>query len=426
VEVETMKINKKSIQIDILVLIPFLVFVYIYETRLLVFFFSQPISAYYAHIEFAFKLGETDALSSPHFLYQLLVIAAVNLFYPNNGKPNLADYLAAGQLVSTGVCIVLFILLYLLFRHVLKRIGFHYSFFSALAALTLMVASAINVLVFVDRHSYFGYLPLNVLNGPTLTLLKVFTLPLFFLADAIFSVAHSSNKWLVPGAALLSVLSALAKPSFTVILLPAVGLLVGYKLLRKEYINWMLLLFGIILPSIIVLGWQYYVSYVSQWGELSRDDKFGATRIGFYPFGQFIAWKVPLFLLLPKMILSILFPLVVYVAYWKRAIKNFRFNFAWLIFLFGCLSTYFFVEIYIGSGQISRAGNFTWSGLIGVFIIFVAAGLFFVKQILEHPPGEKIAWLRLGASITALVLHVVFGLLWYFNQFLLFSKSFRY
>lgn len=421
-----MKIKKNSIWIDIFVLIPCLIFVWIYQTRLLSFIFSHRVTAYIGHVEIAFKWATTGALSSPHFLYQLLVIGAANLFYPKGGKPGLPDYMAAGQLVSTGIYIVLFTFLYLLFRRVLRRHELRNLLFAALMALVFMVVSAINILVFVDNHFYFGYLPPETYNVPTHPLLKLFALLLFFVAVAIFSPARSANKWLVAGAALLSVLSVLAKPSFTVILLPALGLLVGFKILRREYINWPLFLFGILVPSIIALGWQYYVSYASQWGVLARAKLFHATHIGFVPLGQFIIWKVPLFLLLPKLILSILFPLVVYVAYWKSAIKNFRFNFAWLIFLFGCLSTYFFVEIYIKSGEIAGSGNFTWSGLIGVFILFVAAGLFLVKQILERLPGEKTPWLRLGASITALTLHVVFGILWYFDQFQLFSWSIKY
>jgi hypothetical protein len=370
------------------------------------------------HVEFARKWAETNDLGLPHFLYQSLVIVAAKLFFPGGEQ---LDYLAAGRLVSTSVYVALFVLQFLMIRLVIGRGGLRFSLLAALMAWALMIVAPINILYSVDQHSYFGYLPQETYNVPSHPLMKTLALPLFFLAEAIFLRVSSTGRYpLVGAAALLSVLVALAKPSFTVILLPSAGLLVGYKVVRRAYINWNLLLFGFLVPSIIVLGWQYFVSYATQWGSLSRP--YQATRIGFVPFAQFTRWDVPLSLLLPKLILSIFFPLVVYATHWKLATRDFRFNFAWLIFLFGCLSTYLFAEIYVETGEVASAGNFTWSGLAGVFILFIAAGIFLVRRTIEPQPGTKREWLPLGASFLALALHVIFGVIWYFDQFRLFTE----
>jgi hypothetical protein len=417
---------KKTIWQDILVLIPFLGILYFYETHLLMFYFGETHSTYYQHVQFAQLMAETGKVSIPHFLYQILVIATSNLFYTNNGVPVFENLLKGGYLVSVSVTFVLFGLLYFLFRRAINREGVWYSIQSALMGMFFMMGSAINVLFILDKHTYFGYLPLNVYNSPTYTLLKLSSLPLFLLACKTFAPSNNKNWWLIPGSALFTILSALSKPSFIVIILPAVGLMMVYKLLAKEYINWRLFLIGMVLPSVIVLGWQYYISYATAWQNLDRL-QFPPTRIAFMPFGQFIRWNVPLPLLFPKLLLSILFPLIVYFAYWETARKDLTFNLGWLIFIFGCISTYSFVEITLSgkqAGLVSGAGNFTWSGLIGVYILFVAAALFFLRQnfgYLVFANDNRHPRLRLTISLIALALHLVFGLIWYFNQFHIFS-----
>jgi len=419
-----LRLNKKTALPELLILTLFLALLYFYETHLLTFYFGEKLSTYRTHVLFALEMVQKGSLISPHFLYQLLVVAVANLFYPG-AVPTMGNFMKAGYVVSVGVTILLFISLYIIFRRVVKRDDIWSPLISALMAGFFMVGSAVNVLKFIDGHYYFGYLPLNVHNGPTHPLLKLWAVPLFLMAAGIFIPARASNKWLIGGTALFSVLSAVTKPSFTVIILPAVGLLVGKRMLKKEYINWSFLLFGLVVPSLIVLAWQYHISYASGWGQLARNIQI-ATRIAFIPFGQFIKWQVPLGLILPKLVLSILFPLVVYFAYWKTARKDLRFNLGWLVMLFGCLSTYFFAEVFIKKGWegiVSQSGNFTWSGLIGVYILFVAAALFFLKQNTEFPPAGRSGWLRLGISLFALALHLGFGLVWYFDQSRVFAEK---
>lgn len=422
-----LKLQRRAIWRDILVFAPFLLFVFVYEANLLTFYFSHEKSAYGAHVQFAFLMATAEKISIPHFLYQALVIVTGNLLY--GGQPILGNLLKAGYLVSLSVTLALFSLLYVLFLKAINRDGVRYSIFSVLMAVFFTVGSAVNALYFLDKHAYFGYLPLNVYNGPTHSLLQLFSIPLFLIVSRIFIPSKINARWLVPGGALLTILATLAKPSFTVIILPAVGLIIVYRALKKEYINWNLFLWGLAAPSLAILGWQYYISFGSQWENMNRifsNVKIYPTRIGFAPFGQFIAWEVPLNLLLPKLFLSILFPLTVYVSYWKTARRDLIFNLGWLVFLFGCISTYFFVEIVIAEnrmGKVSRAGNFTWSGLIGVYTLFVAAALFFLRQIFQQPATEKTDWRRLGFVLVVMALHLVYGIFWYFDQFRVFTEK---
>jgi len=418
--------KKRTIWWDSLVIIPFLVFIFFYETNLLSFFFNAQRSTYHAHVEFALKMVEIGNVI-PHFLYHLLVIGVSSLFPPTCCTPILETYLMSGYLVSVVIAIALFVMLFIVFRQVIKRNGIGYSLLVVGMALFFMMGSAINALTFLDHHALFGYFPLNVYNSPTYTLLKLVSVPLFLISLKIFMPSKTKNYWLVLGSALCSILCAISKPSFTVIIIPALGLVVIYKLWKKDYIDWILLLLGILLPSAIVLGWQYSISFGSGWENIDRvldQIKIVPTRIAFVPFGQFVKWGVPLYLLLPKLLLSVLFPLTVYITFWKKSQKDLIFNLGWLLFLFGCLSTYLFVEIRLtGKGGITQSGNFGWSGLIGLYILFISASLFWLKQISGHLPTEKSDGWRFGITIFALALHWVFGIIWYFDQFRLFSEK---
>ena len=414
-------LEKKFFQIS-LVLIPFLSLISLYETKVLSIFFSTTRRTYYQHVQLAFVMAETGKIYSPHFLYQFLVIGTTNLIFPDRSSFLLENYLKSGFLVSVIVSIALFILLFIIFRQVIKRNGIGYSILAAVMASFFMIGSAINALFFLDQHALFGYLPLNIYNSPTYTLLKLVSIPLFFLTIKIFEQSYSKRLWLVLGISFFTILSAISKPSFIVILLPSICVLAVYRQFLRKYVNWSYLLFGFLLPSAIVLGWQFFNTYGSAWSYSNVAlalPNVNPTRIAFAPFTQFIKWEVPLDLLFPKLILSILFPLVVYLSYWKFSHKDMVFNFGWLLFIFGCLSTYLFVEISIGGnreGQVIRAGNFMWSGLIGVFVLSITAALFWLRQLLSNFPNGKSDIVRFCITFLAFLLHIAFGLIWYFDQ----------
>jgi len=109
--------------------------------------------------------------------------------------------------------------------------------------------------------------------------------------------------------------------------------------------------------------------------------------------------------LLFKFSLSILFPLVVYALYLKRACRNVHFNLAWLTFGIGAFYTYFVAE----SGWRFGHGNFTWSGQISLLILFISATVFFIAQ------NRPFKWsIRMVACTYIFALHLLCGLYWYY------------
>src|SRR5207248_602892 len=116
--------------------------------------------------------------------------------------------------------------------------------------------------------------------------------------------------------------------------------------------------------------------------------------------------------LLPKFILSILFPLTVYLLYFRRATQDFALNLSWLIFLIGSFYAYFLAE----SGPRFDAGNFGWGAQIALFILFVWSVKFLIRQEIATR-GECVGATkrskRCVTCIMAFGLHLVSGFGWY-------------
>jgi hypothetical protein len=172
-------------------------------------------------------------------------------------------------------------------------------------------------------------------------------------------------------------------------LLPALGIILVYRLARKQYVNLTALLFGIGLPAGLMLAWQFLITYYGDEG----------SSIRFLPFAVMEASSG---YLAPKLFLSILFPLSVLISYFKQVLKDTRMALAWLVFAFGILYTYLFAE----TGQRFLDGNFGWSGEIALVLLFAVSTLFWLENSTKRESYQW--WLYAAWS-----LHVLFGLIYY-------------
>jgi uncharacterized membrane protein len=202
----------------------------------------------------------------------------------------------------------------------------------------------------------------------------------------------TGSAWAETGvAALITLLATFAKPSFAICLLPAIGLLAGYRLLKKQPINRRLLLLGFIVPSVVLLAWQFVETYGSP----------QESGILFYPFGVMAAYSDWLFI---KFLLSILFPLLAAVLYWREAARDLRITLAWLAFLLSAFYTYFLAE---GPPR-TLDGNFLWSSEIALLVLFCVSTLFLLERARlprRKVVGSGLAWLS----------HVAFGVMYYWH-----------
>ena len=268
--------------------------------------------------------------------------------------------------------------------------------------LTLALLLVGPLFFFTPNALYLGYLPAHVYHNPTILVLKPFALPLFSVAIIGFGQRPpllKSRRLLLVGTSLLAFLAPLAKPNLAIAVLPAIALTTAWMWWRKIPLDWPLLA-AILLPSLLVLVYQYSLTFEKH-----------ADTILLNPFGFLKARGRYDWMVFPKFFLSIAFPLTVYALYFSQARRNIVLNFAWLLFGLGAFYSYMLTE-----NVRLVDGNFTWSGQITLFVLFVISTSF----LLEHcrPVDRPYAWRSL-AQIRAIVgwgvflLHVGCGVYWY-------------
>jgi hypothetical protein len=107
-------------------------------------------------------------------------------------------------------------------------------------------------------------------------------------------------------------------------------------------------------PAVGILGAQYLFTYARA---VDPETVPYSAGIAIDPFRVFNFYSAPVFHL-PKLVLSILFPLTVSSIYFDVARKDIVLGLAWVTFIIGAIYSYFFVE----AGPVMLAGNFIWSG----------------------------------------------------------------
>lgn len=266
----------------------------------------------------------------------------------------------------------------------------------------LLVLTPVALFHAMDGRYYFGYIGINVWHNPTVISAKPFVLLTFLATLAGFperselEVKTSIGKIIT--FALIVVVGAMAKPSFIMCLLPAVLLLaICRSVLFGQPVRWVYLGAGLFLPTIGVLAWQSWI-YSRYTG--------GAHAI-FSPLATMSAMSRHLG---PKLLLSIVFPVVCYIAWWPAAKSRVRLNLAWLAFIAGLFLTYFVAET-----KRTRHGNFLWSAQLALFVLFVESAIFCIERARVKKPDatyETIKSRRTLACAMAFAAHVIFGLIY--------------
>lgn len=374
---------------------------------------------YGQHIQYAQQWFETGQLSNrvPHFLYHLLLIVT-QVFIPGG------DFPTAARVVGTAFYVLLGVLLYVLIRPLLK--GWRTLVATGVSVgltLCLMLVAPINIPGWASGDLYFGYIGIHAYHNPTMVVLKPLALLLFLcvlrIFDRDFTLAASPSETVNPASeegmaqrvhknppskrnsllfilvtGVVGVLATLAKPSYTICLVPALVIFVALKVRRKQFVNWRLLMLGAFLPLLGVLAYQYWFHAPS-----------GVGGLALAPF-QVMLYYSPQNLPL-KFFLSILFPLATFFIYFPEASQNTSFNLAWLVFIWGILYTYLAIE-----PQEWGSGNYIWSGQIALFVLFVTVTLFWLRQVVNRRFTR-------GFYVCALLLalHLASGIVWYLYQF---------
>lgn len=339
---------------------------------------SHPHNDFGPHISFARSLDEGGSMPEhikAHPIWQLSIFAAHRIL--GISWESAAVFVQViGQLFLAAV---LFLFLY-------QSLAKFSPYVLGILSLALMLVTPIMLLVFWDDLYYLGYLGINTHHNPTINILKPFTIILFVYAlGLVQGTRYAWWHWLSAG--FLVIVSTLIKPSFIICLLPALAFFLFLRIVRKESLDWGLLLLGFGFPAGLVLVWQFLTT-------------FGADQGGVL-FAPLVVMKAYSDFLLIKFLLSIWFPLGVSIVYFRKAVKDPSMLLSWFIFVIGAVYTYLLAE----EGVRLLHANWGWSGEIGMFILFVVAMQFFMQRFNDN--ASRIKWWAL--LVAGFLPHLVAG-----------------
>lgn len=339
------------------------------------------------HIGFTADLDRTHVLRTPHFLFSLFTILAKWLLQTES-------YMAAGIVVvllanaATGV---------IAFRALRsEKVGRGLAF---LGASGLLLFSQAFLLMPYDNEYYWGYLAPNVTHSATYFLLKPLALLSFLAAERLFA-PNPPRPLTAAQVAIFVALATLAKPSYTIVLLPALAAVALWRHTHARQVPWRYLTLGIVLPAIAVLGWQWLVTYgpaAARFGGVYGDK---SSLI----FSPLVAMRHRSSLLFPKFLLSVLFPATV-LALVRPARRDGPIGLAVTGFAIGSAYAYLLAE----SGERLFHGNFSWSAYIALFLLVFAALRVLCRAINSTPSGRVWRNPRLVACAAVFALHLACG-----------------
>jgi hypothetical protein len=345
---------------------------------------------YPGHIKSAVVLETTGQFDRPRpqFLYHIALIL-LNRIIPSTQAGIAALMLGLLCYLALG-----FIILLLLNRRFCRMPPRVRLIAPIVLTLMLMFMGPINFLT--QSNLYFGYIAPYSYHNPTVVLLRPFAVILFLLAVQIFEGGKADWITLLI-CALIAVASTLAKPNYGIALIPALILFAIYLSFRKYPVDWRLL-GAIILPVMAVLGWQLFF-YQDQ----------GMGGFEFAPFKVALAQSDGRSLL-PKLLLSIMFPAVVYALYFQEARHILPLNLAWLTFWIAAFYYYFFAE-----KRDWTDGNFLWGAEVTLMILLISSLSFFIRQSTAVWPERRFT-LKFGIGTLLFVLHLIGGIALYVSS----------
>lgn len=344
--------------------------------------YSHPHNDYKDHIQFARQLNNGQPMPAhiaAHPAWQYSLVFMTRLF--NISLENSA------VIVQTGFDLALVTILFAWLKNALPQMK---PFWVGAISLGCAIAAPLMILAVGDHLLYLGYIGISSYHNPTIIMLRPAAVLIFIYSIGLVEGKRFSGRH-IPVSAFLVVVSALAKPNLLVCLLPALGILLLVRMIKHEGLDWRFTVLGIFLPAVCVLAWQFLATYAG-----------GETGFEFAPLAVMQGYSGAL---LAKLLLSIWFPLLVIISYWKTVWQDKSMLLAVLTFFFGAAYTYLLSE---GSARF-QDGNWGWSGEIALLLLFVVSIIFLFK----HRSDTQPTWLWKVVFVMGFVPHVVAGMLYY-------------
>ncbi|MBQ7934659.1 MAG: hypothetical protein IJ327_07745 [Lachnospiraceae bacterium] len=180
-------------------------------------------------------------------------------------------------------------------------------------------------------------------------------------------------------------LATMAKPSFTIVLVGAAGLIMVYRLIRRGFRNFKpTICLGLcFVPTFVDLLYQYSGVFVA------KDGSEGGIGFTFGSVWGRYCENIPL-----AIGLAVGFPILVFLLNHKELKNNSIYRFSWQIYWMGFAMAFFLYE----KGFRERDFNFCWGYMYGIFFAFVGALLVLIMATArkKHPFLLVMQWLAYG------------------------------
>ena len=240
----------------------------------------------------------------------------------------------------------------------------------------------------------------NTYHSPTMLVMRPLSIYLFIL------LIRSPEKWsnrviaYIGGIALLLLVGAHAKPSFIMVIVPAYIMLLCIQYLRDKQVNKIQLIVAatLIITMILALGWQYLAIYGDTGSNLAAKTGSG---IKIEIFGLYRILRVAPLTILIEWFVSLIFPISVYLLYFKRAWRDNILNFSWIALAGAIAMIVIFIEV-------TRAddGNFGWATRITTLIVYTTSIGFILRQ--HHNRTETGHDWQFWFCISLFIVHALF------------------
>jgi hypothetical protein len=341
-----------------------------------------PFTDYNLHAGLADTMRVTGRVQVPHFLTHLLAIELTSVF-------PITTQSAIGWIAIVGLSMSVALTYWYLSET---------NMYSAVAG--AIAVSLFHPLVLHNLH-YLGNVVVTTFHNPTYALLKPLAMLQFMILLKGLK-SEPSSRWTVLSALTL-VVATLAKPNYTVCLLPACTVFLFISSDVPWQKNFKFLIWAALIPGVLVLGWQYWYTYATNSSPMER------STIVFAPFEVLLAktGHIPL-----KTVMSLAFPLSVLALFGRKAFLSKDVRLGFFVFLFGVVGFYLFAE----SGNRKSHMNLAWGAYIGLYILVVTLVKLLSDQMTHLTDRRtKIKW---SICVGLLFLHAVSGVIWFRLEYL--------
>lgn len=243
---------------------------------------------------------------------------------------------------------------------------------------------------------YHGVFSPNPYHNATYLAARGFSVFAFFLFADILLFYETEDKWYHPKYLMFSVflmLTTLAKPSFTLILVSTAGIIMIWRLIKSRFGNVKAFFqFGIyFIPTFLVLLYQYSGMFHANEGQEN------GIGIGFLK-----AWSAATDNILLAVFLGGAFPLVVLLFQLLQRRMPAQLRLSWQFYLVALCTMLFLYEKNYRQAHL----NFAWGYMYGLFFCYTVSLLVLVKNTMKH---TQPLW-QIGIQWGVYALHLICGL----------------